>query len=77
MFLLRRKFYYKANATGMGQIGFKTKKLWISEVLSIGFRKTKCLMFNLFHNKVRFLDDKQYYYEFNATEMTQFGVKMN
>jgi hypothetical protein len=30
-----------------------------------------------FHNKIRFLDDKQYYYEFNATGRDQFGVKMN
>jgi hypothetical protein len=31
----------------------------------------------MFHNKLRLQDDKQYYYEFNATRMDQFGVKMN
>jgi hypothetical protein len=30
----------------------------------------------MFHNKLRLPDDKQYYYEFNATGMDQFGVKM-
>jgi hypothetical protein len=30
-----------------------------------------------FHNKLRLPYDKQYYYEFNATGMDQFGVKMN
>jgi hypothetical protein len=31
----------------------------------------------MFHNKLRLQDDKQYYYEFIATRMDQFGVKMN
>jgi hypothetical protein len=31
----------------------------------------------MFHNKIRLLDDKQHYYEFNATGMGQKGVKMN
>jgi hypothetical protein len=29
----------------------------------------------MLHNKTKSLDDKQYYYEFNATAMDQFGVK--
>jgi hypothetical protein len=29
MFLLRSKYLYEANTTGTGQIGIKTKKLWI------------------------------------------------
>jgi hypothetical protein len=35
MFLLRSKYLYKTNATGMSQIGIKTKKLWIYKVFSI------------------------------------------
>jgi hypothetical protein len=31
----------------------------------------------MFHDKIRLSDDKQYYYEFNATGMYQKGVKMN
>jgi hypothetical protein len=31
MLLLRSKYLYEANATGMGQIKIKTKKLWISK----------------------------------------------
>jgi hypothetical protein len=31
----------------------------------------------MFHDKIRLPDDKQYYYESNATGMDQFGVKMN
>jgi hypothetical protein len=34
--LLRSKYLYEANATRIGQIGTKMKKLWISEVLSVG-----------------------------------------
>jgi hypothetical protein len=29
----------------------------------------------MFHDKTRLLDDRQYFYEFNATGMDQFGVK--
>jgi hypothetical protein len=32
MLLLRSKYLYEVNTTGTGQIGIKTKKLWISEV---------------------------------------------
>jgi hypothetical protein len=31
----------------------------------------------MFHDKTRLLDDKQYYYEFNATGTDQKGVKLN
>jgi hypothetical protein len=31
----------------------------------------------MFHNKLRLQDDKQYYYEVNATRMDKFGVKTN
>jgi hypothetical protein len=31
----------------------------------------------MFHDKTRLPDDKEYYYEFNATEMDQKGLKMN
>jgi hypothetical protein len=31
----------------------------------------------MFHDKTKLPDDKQYYYEFNATGMDQKGVKMN
>jgi hypothetical protein len=31
----------------------------------------------MFHNKIKLPDDKQYYYEFNATRMDQKGVKIN
>jgi hypothetical protein len=31
----------------------------------------------MFHNKTKLPDDKQYYYEFNATGMDQKGVKMD
>jgi hypothetical protein len=37
MLLLCSKYLYEANAAEMGQIGIKTKKLWISEVI-------KCLV---------------------------------
>jgi hypothetical protein len=78
MLLLCRQYFYEANTTGTGQIGIKTKKLWISEVLSVELEETKCIIFkSKFHNKVRFLDDKQYYYEFNAIGLDQFGVKIN
>jgi hypothetical protein len=30
----------------------------------------------MFHTKTRLLNDKQYYYELNATGMDQKGVKM-
>jgi hypothetical protein len=30
----------------------------------------------MFHTKIRLLDDRQCYYEFNATGMDQKGVKM-
>jgi hypothetical protein len=30
MLLLRSKYLYKTNATGMSQFGVKTKELWIS-----------------------------------------------
>jgi hypothetical protein len=39
MLLLRSKYLYEANTTGMGQIGIKTKKLWIFEVLSVGLKE--------------------------------------
>ena len=31
----------------------------------------------MFHNKIKLLGDKQYYYEFIETGMDQKGVKMN
>jgi hypothetical protein len=31
----------------------------------------------MFHDKTGLPDDKQYCYEFNATEMGQKGIKMN
>jgi hypothetical protein len=31
MLLLRSKYLYETNATGMSQFGIKTKELWISE----------------------------------------------
>jgi hypothetical protein len=31
----------------------------------------------MFHNKIKLLDDKKYYYESNATGMDQKGVKMD
>jgi hypothetical protein len=31
----------------------------------------------MFHNKIRLLDDKQHYYEFNATGIDKKGLKMN
>jgi hypothetical protein len=31
----------------------------------------------MFHNKLKILDDKQYYYESNSTGMDQIGVKTN
>jgi hypothetical protein len=31
----------------------------------------------MFHNKIKLLGDKQYYYEFNATGMDKKRVKMN
>jgi hypothetical protein len=31
----------------------------------------------MLHNKIKLPDDKQCYYEFNATEMGQKGVKIN
>jgi hypothetical protein len=40
-----RHNYYEANATGTGQIRIKTKKLWISKVLSVGLKETKCIIF--------------------------------
>jgi hypothetical protein len=36
MLLLHSKYSYEANATGTGQIGIKTNKLWINKVLSAG-----------------------------------------
>jgi hypothetical protein len=47
MLLLRSKYLCEANATGTGQNGIKTKKLWISEVLSVGLKETKCIILNL------------------------------
>jgi hypothetical protein len=47
MLLLHSKYLYEANTTGMGQIGIKTKELWISEVLSVGLEETKRIIFNL------------------------------
>jgi hypothetical protein len=32
MLLRRRKYFYEANATGMDQIGVKTKEIQISQV---------------------------------------------
>jgi hypothetical protein len=34
-------------------------------------------LFNLNFIKIKLLDDKQYYYEFNATEMDQKGIKID
>jgi hypothetical protein len=31
----------------------------------------------MLHNKIKLLDDEQYYYEFNATGMDQREIKMN
>jgi hypothetical protein len=47
MLLLCSIYVYEANTTGTGQIGIKTKELWISEVLSVGLEETKCIIFNL------------------------------
>jgi hypothetical protein len=47
MLLLRSKYSYKTNTTRTNQIGVKTEKLWISKVLSIGLKETKCIIFNL------------------------------
>ena len=41
------QFYYEASATGTGEFGVKTVKLWISKVLSAGLKGTKCIIFNL------------------------------
>jgi hypothetical protein len=41
------QFYYEASATGTGQFGVKTVKLWISEVLIVGLKETKCIIFYL------------------------------
>jgi hypothetical protein len=38
MLLLRSKYLYETNATGMSQIGIKTNKLWIYKVLSVGYK---------------------------------------
>jgi hypothetical protein len=46
MLLLDKKYSYEANATWTDQIGIKTKKLWIFEVLSVGLKGTKCIIFN-------------------------------
>jgi hypothetical protein len=35
MLLLHSKYLYETNATGTGQIGIKTKKIWIYKVLSV------------------------------------------
>jgi hypothetical protein len=45
MLLLYSKYSYEANVTWMDQIGIKTNKLWISEVLSAGLKGTKCINF--------------------------------
>jgi hypothetical protein len=47
MLLLRSKYLYEANATKMSQFEIKTEELWISEVLSVGIKETKCIIFNL------------------------------
>ena len=53
-------------------------KLWFSEGLSVHSKTNDVQDFNhRFHGNTRLLDDKQYYYEFNATRMAQKGVKMN
>jgi hypothetical protein len=52
----------------MDQIGIRTKKLWISGVLSDGLKETMCIISNLCFMK-KLVDDKQYYYEFNANGM--------
>jgi hypothetical protein len=31
----------------------------------------------MFHNKIKLLEDKQYYYGFNATGIDQKGIKMS
>jgi hypothetical protein len=40
----------------MDQIGIRTKKLWISGVLSVGLKETKCIISNL-----RFMTKQGYY----------------
>jgi hypothetical protein len=45
-------------------------ELWISEVLSGRYKTNRAHKFNhMFHTKIRLLDNKQYYYELNATGM--------
>jgi hypothetical protein len=68
--LLRSKYLYECNATGTGQFGVKMGELWISEVLSGRYKTNRAHKFNhMFHTKIRLLDNKQYYYELNATGM--------
>jgi hypothetical protein len=66
--ILHNKYSYEASATSMDQIGIRTKKLWISGVLSDGLKETMCIISNLCFMK-KLVDDKQYYYEFNANGM--------
>jgi hypothetical protein len=47
MLLVCSKYLYEANATGTNQFGIKMEELWISEVLSVGLKETKCIIFNL------------------------------
>ena len=43
-----------------------------------GVQKKLSAQFYLrFHDRIKLLGDKHYYYEPNATRITQFGVKMN
>jgi hypothetical protein len=46
MLLLQSKYSYEANMTWTDQIGIRTKKLWISEILSVGLKGAKCIIFN-------------------------------
>jgi hypothetical protein len=47
MLLLRSKYLYEANATETSPFEIKTEQLWIYEVLSVGIKETKCIIFNL------------------------------
>jgi hypothetical protein len=45
MLLMCSKYLYEANATGTSQLGIKMEELWISEVLSVGLKEIKCIIY--------------------------------
>jgi hypothetical protein len=43
----------------------------------LDIKPTKCIILTYVLDQNKLLDDKQHYYEFNASGMDQKGVKMN